>query len=394
MSCDHSEELDVPADGLSFDPPIQIYHLTGGLSLMTGSNRLAALMSPGGPGMTFFSMNKKTTISSCLAGQKDIRVIGRNHFSVAEEMQDAITSNFSIPTTNRHSQCLAHAQATVWSELANGLHLDGRGADSLIANRVASQIRLCLSRLERLSHAYRTVLMAITEKNRTPSETKFTNDKYSQHIGSEYRSVLNELYSLRDAILAGTHRLRFQKSEPYKIGTVKASCVAETSKAAELIFESMFAEGGDRLIDHMSLHRAVAQHCLGATNPIFGDVYSLRSSNGPYGLLPYLVFPLYDDIGKMREIEQGSSKGILERPPKDEAIRFMSLERHQDALEFSYDCFERLLKICELVQLEIDVEPRPMTLTENEILELTITDENGNTRRAKRDEVTGKLVYY
>jgi hypothetical protein len=394
MTSDHFDELNMPAEGLSFHPPMQVYHLSGGLSLMVGSNRLAALMSPGGPGLQFFSVKERASISSCLKYQNEIRVIGRNHFNAAEEMHDTVTSNFSIPATNKNNRCLAQAQAAVWSELANGLNLDHRGADSLIANRVTSQIRLCLARLERLSLAYRTALMAAANKARPLSETTFTGNKYAQHIGSEYRSILNELYSLRDAILAATYRLRFKRSEPYKISKVKACCDQDRSDATTLIADSMFAKTGDRIIDQMSLHRAVAQHCLGATNPVFGDVYSLRSSHGPYGQLPYLLYPLYDDIEKMREIEQGSSKGILERPPKEEAIRFMSLEKHQDALEFSYDCFERLLNICTLVQLEIDVDPRPLTITENEIIELTITDEDGNTRRAKRDDATGKLIYY
>lgn len=107
----------------------------------------------------------------------------------------------------------------------------------------------------------------------------------------------------------------------------------------------MFSNSGDLLIDHMSLYRSVAQHCLGATNPVLGDIYQLRVSTEPFGDLPYLIYPLYDDIGKMREIEQGSSKGILEGFPIEEAKRFFGLGDYRDALEFCYDCFVRLLRI-------------------------------------------------
>jgi hypothetical protein len=49
------------------------------------------------------------------------------------------------------------------------------------------------------------------------------------------------------------------------------------------------------------------------------------------------VYPLYDNIERMRDIEEGSSKGILERPPLDEIKRFLGLDNYQDALEFVLD---------------------------------------------------------
>lgn len=394
MSQETIRAFDFPGDGFIFDPPMQVHHLTGGLSLMIGSNRLAVLMSPGGPGMIFFSLNKKAPVSSRLQGQNGVRPLGRNHFSIGEEMNESITSNFAIAATGANNQCLAHHQEQTWSGLATALHNERRGANALQAARVASQIRLCLSRLERLSAAYRTALMAAAKKEKSASNRTFVSDKYAQHLGAEYRSVLNELYSLRDALLIAAYRLHLSRGDSFTMKKARQALTAERSQVAALFCYSMFSDEGDHLIDHMSLYRNVAQHCLGATNPVFGDVYTIRNSNGPFGQIPYLVYPLYDDISAMRAIESGSSKGVLERPPTEEVVRFARLSEHRDALEFSYDCFERLLRIAEVLQKEIGIEPQVTVITEKDILEITITDKDGRITRAKKDDVTGKLVEY
>lgn len=143
----------------------------------------------------------------------------------------------------------------------------------------------------------------------------------------------------------------------------------------------------------MPLYRSVAQHCLGASNPIFGDVYQLRPSPGPFGELLYISYPLYDDIEAMRAIEQGASKGILERPAIEEARRFASLGEYRDALKFCYDCFVRLLQITDLLRQESGIEGGPIAITDEEILEITLTDEAGNVTRKKKD-AAGRLVDY
>jgi hypothetical protein len=385
-----NESVLLPDEGLQFTPPMRAYHLTGGLSLLIASNRLAMLM-PSEPGMVFFSLSQDASVAKLLQGQEGIRHLGTNYFGSAAEMTEPVTKDFAISVDAQNGRCLAVAQSIEWHGTANPLHQLNRGADALVATRIASQVRACLARFERLSVAYRTVLTEVTTRELAPSPSRFTNDKYAAYLSSEYRAMLNELYAMRDAVLAGAYRLRFERDDPFAIRKIKALVMGETDGSAQLISHSMFSDAGDRLIDHMALYRSVAQHCLGATNPIFGDVYQLRLSTGPFGGLPYLMYPLYDDIEKMREIERGSSGGVLERPPIEEVKRFGELGQYRDALEFSYDCFVRLLKISELLRQETGIEPRPVTITDQEILELTVTDETGKVTRAKRDQ-TGRLV--
>jgi hypothetical protein len=386
------DRVDLPDAGLSFAPPMRAHHLTGGLSMLIASNRLAMVM-PGGPGMIFFSVSKEGSLASYLEGQDGIRHLGSNYFNAADEMNDAVTQHFTIAAHDSNRRCLATEQAIEWGGIANTLHQSKRGAVALVATRVASQVRSSLARLERLSMAYRTVLLEVRTRQKPPSSSTFTSDKYAAYLGIEYRAMLNELYALRDSVLTSAYRLRFKRDDAFAMRKIKPLALAETSGAAKLISQSMFSDVGDRLIDHMALYRSVAQHCLGATNPIFGDVYQLQLSSGPFGDLPYLIFPLYDDIEKMRAIERGSSTGVLERPTIEEVERFAGVGHYRDALEFCYDCFERLLRIAELLRQEIGVEPQPITITDKEILEITVTDGAGKVTRAKRAE-TGRLVEY
>jgi hypothetical protein len=386
------EGLSVPDEGIQFVPPMWVHHLSGGLSLMTSSNKHALLM-PSSVGMTFFCQSQRASATAILQGQSGLRHLGSNFFRAAGEMDDAITQHFEISARAQNGSCLATTQSEEWHGVANALHHSERGADALVASRIASQIRTCTARLERLSVAYRAALTDAKNRSETPTTHKFTLNKYASYIGIEYRAALNELYALRDAALVGAYRLRFKQTSPFSMRRMQALVVETSGGCAELILHAMFSDVGDRLLDQMALYRSVAQHCLGATSPIFGDAYQLCLSSGPFGDLMYVLFPLYDDIEKMRAIERGSSKGILERPSQEELERFGRLGNYRDALEFCFDCFVRLLQIIDLIRRESGIEPRQVVITDKEILDLVVTDETGKVTRAKRDD-TGRLVEY
>jgi hypothetical protein len=154
------ERLDFPDGALTFAPPIRAHHLTGGLSMLISANRHAMLM-PGGTGMIFFSVSQDAPVASYLEGQEGIRHLGSNYFEAADEMNDAVTQFFTISAFAENRRCLAAELAVEWAGIANTLYQSKRGAEALIATRVASQVRSCLSRLERLSMAYRTVLLEV-----------------------------------------------------------------------------------------------------------------------------------------------------------------------------------------------------------------------------------------
>jgi hypothetical protein len=383
-----------PNEDVTLKAPLTLHHLTGGLGLLVDAKRLAWLLSPGSKSPIFFSVRPKARILSLFNEQPRLRILGRTVFQHADEMNDPVTSNFAIATPSANGSCLANNQDFHWGGLTTALNQMGRDTDALLARRVQAQIRICLARLERLSITYRTVLSIAVRKAAPKANISVTSDKYAHWLGSEYRSCLNELYSLRDAILATAFRLCFGRSDPFSMRKLKTIVLEAVDGARGLISATMFSPDGDLLIDQMSLYRSIAQHCLGATNPVIADIYKTAISDGPYGEIPYLVYPLYDDIEKMRGIEQGSSKGVIGPSNHDETIRFLSLPQHRDALEFCYDCFDKLLHLSSVIASEIAIEPKMITLTNDDIIEATVTDENGKITRVKRDEASGKLVEY
>lgn len=383
----------VPEEGYAIEPPMRLHHLTGGLAVLLGANRLAMMLSPGSSEMRFFSLLPKMHLSSTLKMQPGIRFLGGNQFNHADEMRDPVSSNFIIAATNADGKALAQAEFYRWNGIAVALRQMNRESDAMIADRLDNQIRLCKDRFERLSMAYRTTLSMVVADRDPEKKVSFTGDKYAHYLASEYRSLLNELYSLRDAVLAVAYRMKYGRVDSFALSKVRQCVSSAADRSEKLIVEAMFSDRPG-LIGRMSLYRAVAQHCLGANNPVLGDVYKIACSNGLYGKLPYVIFPLYDNIEKMREIERGASKGVLERSSQAESIRFMSLPSHVDALEFCYDCFVRLLRICEALATEIGIEPKVTTITDADIIEGTFTDSAGKVTRVKRDEKTGRLIEY
>lgn len=377
---------------ISFSPPLCLHHITGGINLLIDQVRLGLFMPSGTHSLSPFSLLSDESVFSLLEKHKGLRLLAMNHFRFAEEMNDPITDNFILAVTGK-KRCIAEEQFHYWRGISHALHEDGRASDSLISSRVASQIGLCIKRLEALSTAYRTTLL-VNNQNSPPDKETFqlTSDKYAHRIGSEYRSLLNELYSLRDAILAATFRLSYNQTTPYALRYLKPFVLAKDTLSGRLISDSMYDEDGSLYIQKMSLYRAVGQHCLGSNNPVLSDVYKLQVSDGPFGQLPFIIYPLYDDFDKMKEIETESPKGVLEIPSREETIRFASLPNHTDALEFSYDCFVNLLTIASAVAEEAKIPPRVMQLNDTNMLELSFTDEDGKRVHLKRDEATGLLA--
>lgn len=219
-------------------------------------------------------------------------------------------------------------------------------------------------------------------------------DKYAQYIGSEYRSLLNELYSLRDALLSAAYRLMYEKCDAYKLSKVKQAVIESTSPAAILIRDAMFRDDGSGQIEKMSLYRNVSQHCLGTNNPLFGDAYKFQPSSGPLGEHAYLTYPLYDNIDRLRAIERGASHGLLGRPDADEIKRFLSIDHHLDALEFTFDSFLSLLRIAEGLSSEIKIQPSMFRITDKDVREATVTNADGSQPRIRRDPETDALIEY
>lgn len=374
----------------SFTAPLRMHHVSGGLAFLTGRNKLCMVLGPGADAMRPFTLATGVSTLALFRGYRGLRVLGRTTYEFAEDMKEPITDNFIIGECDAKQHCLAQTQQQHWCGVSNGL--SEAGSEAHLARRLASQIRTCTQRLERLSLAYRTVLSILGPSDETDARS-ITNSKYAQHIGIEYRSLLNELFGLRDAIIAMALRFLYGQKGGATVNALKQRVANDQSAFALLTKSSMFDEGGDLLLARMALHRSIALHCLGATNPFFGDGYQRRIETGPYGKLSFLTVPIIDDIGQMRAIERDYSKGSLDNPKREDAESFLKQAEHLDALEFSYDCFVRLLRMAELLASEVGLASRPLTITDEDILDATFT-RGGRVTRVRRDATTGKLVEY
>lgn len=371
---------------LSFEPPLQLYHLSGGLQLLIGNNRLA-LMSDvhSGYPLLWSTLNGPSDILSFYPG---IRIIGRTRFSTADEMSEPISPNFAIRAVSRSNQCLAFNQHTFWSGVANGFGKDGAAENAHFCRRLSTQIIKSTRRLEKLSLSYRLALPF--QEIPKEGDVSFHQNKLASNIGNEFGSLLDDLYGLRDAINVIVYKVLLGRSGSFSTKALKkAISPISSSPTANLISSAMFDEAdGDLIISKMSTYRGVALHCMGTSNPATLDSVMVKCVSGALGTIARIVYPLYDDITELKEIEAGRSFGP--RQDRNALERFAKLDNHLDGMDFAYDCFVRLLQIAESLGIELRVEPRHMQLTDRDILKATFTDEDGNVINLERDPVSGE----
>lgn len=188
----------------------------------------------------------------------------------------------------------------------------------------------------------------------------FRQNRFSDHIGSEFLALLECLYALRDALNEYFYLAETGESTGFSTSKLGKLVSREpASAAAKVISSSMFDEkNGDRLIYRMSLIRAVSQHCLGHVNPIVGDYLKPISAKGSLGGITWMSFPLYDDIEMMKKIEAGERDPLQLQAVNAEWVRFSNLSNHTDALKFGVSCFLRLLEIGLAISTGIKIRPK------------------------------------
>lgn len=376
-------------ENLIFEPPLHLFHLSGGLRLLAGNNQLCWLMDKFSATMLVYSTLGDA--SDALSGYPSIQILGRNRFDQAEELNESIAQAFSIHGGDDTESFRAFSHHTHWSGVSNRLRIDGMIDEALMAQRVSTQIFKSTRRFEKLSKAYQVA----RDASHPPKahSISFSQDKYAADIGSEFGSLLDDLYATRDAINALALRLHFQDSGNFQTKKFRARVLNSLeSPMSKIIAGSMFcSEMGDMLISKMSTYRGVALHCLGTSNPITKDSTMIKSEGGPFGVLNRVIYPLYDDMEELTRIEKGqptASRGS----ESAEFRRFAMLPEHTDALDFSHKCLLRLLKIAELLADALGIEPQALQITEKDILKMEYTDDAGRRVRLERDLLSGELV--
>jgi hypothetical protein len=69
-----------PEDGLQFQPPLAMHHLSGGIAMLVGANRLAMLLVPSDEGPFILSIRPNVSVLSLMKDLEGLRVLGRTQF--------------------------------------------------------------------------------------------------------------------------------------------------------------------------------------------------------------------------------------------------------------------------------------------------------------------------
>lgn len=352
-------------------PPAHLFRLSGGVKLIVDAKGKCQIIGIK-PGQEAHCNLNGREIGATLFDYQSIRVLARSTCYDDTELNDPISDVFALRAVGPDGKCLAFSQGFYWSGVAHVLHERNMYLEEGLVRRLTTQFRTSLRRFEKLFIAYSTFLETLAEK--PPKKGHCVRNKHTVNIGSEFGALLEALYGLRDAVNSVAYRMLFGEVTAFQTKKLKSKVLASKQSAfARLVNASMFdEEGGDLLLSRMSTYRAVALHSMGTSNPVVGDSVLFKEEAGIFGRILRAVYPLYDDMAKLKEIERGTGVGFSFRRDVEEFQRFLSRSVHEDALDFGFDCFARLLTLARLLGEELELESRHPIITDDDIVSVDL----------------------
>jgi hypothetical protein len=351
-------------------PPFRLYRLSGGMKLIMDAEK-DCLLSGAVPGDDLRFKLGSNKVGSSLFGNPNLRVFASSTCRDDTELNDPISETFALSVVGPDRTSLNVSQARYWSGVANACRLNGRLVEEAQFRRLVTHIRRSTRRFEKLHLSYSYTLERYQQ---TQVERRhFVKSKFSNDIGYEFCSLLDDLYGLRDAVNDLIFRVALNGTGPFRTKKlINGLKNAPKTELFKLVSHSMFDDSGDLLLLKMSTYRSVAMHCMGTTNPVIGNAISFSDEDTNLGPFRRMFFPLYDDLSKLKEIEEETPKGFAFDAGEEEFTRFSNLENHLDALEFGFDCLVRLLTISFLLSVETKLESRDFEITDEDILDQQI----------------------
>jgi hypothetical protein len=385
----------IPPEGLSFEPPIKIFNLSGGISCLYGNNRLCFLVAPIKQPKFWTELGDWMT-PSALSDVGALRFLTQYYYSHAEKLHDPFPEACTLVQTDGHGAPFDRAQFERWSGISIALQKRGEHGRAVRAKRIASQILLCVHTLDRLVESYRQTLLAnISDKVTRPEaqEYSFTSDIFSMRISYDTQSCLNELFSLRDSLFTFLFEDMYLE-ERYAWKKLEGLLLCnDRFDLASLILPATSRNNPVGKIALFSIYRNVFSHCLGPNGgPLGSPMYTFRQCDTSLGEIPYVLFPLYDDLEYLMSVEKGGNLNIA-GDLNTEAIRFMTASTHVDALDFCHDSLILLLRIAQAIEASSGIPSEFQKLEEKDIIEIEVRDTDGTVRRMRRNEL-GKLEEY
>lgn len=352
-------------------PPVKLYRFSGGLRLILDDNRRCHLLGAR-PGQELHFDLGNRVVGPSLFNNANFRPFARSTCYTDEELNDPIADVFALAAWGPDRKSLTFSQEFYWSGVSHVFNEEGKSVEEGLVRRLTTSMRKCLRRFEKLFLSYSTALKHYGVKELLPGN--FVRDKYASDIGNEFGSFLDDLYGLRDSVNAITYRILLNGEGAFSTKKFRQLILrSEKDELIRTISESMFEEAsGDLMLSRMSTYRAVALHCMGTTNPILGDSVCFVKESTSFGNIVRMVFPLYDDMAKLKETELETPRGFSFKRDEAELRRFTSLDAHNDAMEFGFDCYVRLLTICRLLGERLGLKSEHMRLTDDDIIDFDL----------------------
>jgi hypothetical protein len=348
-------------------PPASLYRLSGGIKLIVDSHEKCQVIGIKPGQEIHFSLNGRK-IGATLFDYRNVRVFARSKCHDDDELNDPISYNLALRALGPDGKCLVYSQQLYWEGVSHVFHERRMYPEEGLVRRLVTQIRTCLRRFEKLFISY-SIFLETFEKN-PPLRGNCLKNKHTTNIGSEFGALLDSLYALRDAVNSIAYRLLFHENGIFNTKKFRMKILGSSKSGfVQLVSGAMFEEkDGDLILSRMSTYRSVALHCMGTSNPVVRDSIIFKEESGIFGPILRAVYPLYDDMAKLKAIELGTAIGFSFPRDTDEIKRFLSISCHQDALDFGFDCFERLLTIALLLGEELELESRLPVITDKDII--------------------------
>jgi hypothetical protein len=387
--------MEIPNEGLSFQPPFRIFNLGGGVGCLSAENSACWLLVPT-EDMLVWSDISGLRVPYEILELGPLQPITESYFSNIEDLNDPI-SNVCLSARSGDDQALDVAQAQRWKGLALAYRNRGDGKKATRAERIGAQIIFATNTLHKLVYAYKNTMISQLRESQicdfSCGTFNFYSNKYAMDIGYRTQSCLNELFGLRDFIfyflfddLYG-ESIRLSKAENFLQNNDKFGL-------ADVIIPHIRQQAPIGKLALMSLYRNVFFHYVGPNFGPLGQSYCFREWSGKGWRIPYIVYPLYDNVESLKRLEKGESLwDPNSSAEKEDAMRFMQLERHIDALNFCHESFLTLLRISQAIEECIELESEVQKITEDDIISATMEHSDGSTTRVRRNE-SGKLENY
>ncbi len=349
------------SDDRRLKPPFHIAHLSGGSQIIFGSDEKAILTPVKNANrLAFFGHAKPSHVHEIAAGM-GIKMLAADYGDHHTEIGGPRSVYFSVYPFGAPKNATIKRAVPYWSAVANAQTDRGLAAK---AARIGHQITILNVRLANTIQAYHQCATAFVKGN--DEFDIISSSGFTVQIAAEIQGLLNDLYSLRDFILAFYVALRFV--DPLSLQQIRERLRAETQRnGLDNLILTELEEGGT--IKALSRYRALVAHDLPLLS-MKSSVHTVRKIEFRELSIPRLIFPIFEELLAVKD------RGNRDLPDRKIDVEYLKALRGNpnplDALDFCHSAFAKLLDIGQWLATQFKLKYEILTLTDKEIVSFSI----------------------